>query len=30
MGSVSAELVRLASCPVMIVPENTPAKPQTA
>ena len=30
MGSVSAELVRLASCPVMIVPENAPAKPQTA
>ena len=30
MGSVSAELVRLASCPVMIVPENARAKPQTA
>jgi nucleotide-binding universal stress UspA family protein len=30
MGSVSAELVRLASCPVMIVPENAQAKPQTA
>ena len=30
MGSVSAELVRLASCPVMIVPENLQAKPQSA
>lgn len=30
MGSVSAELVRLASCPVMIVPENAQSKPHTA